>query len=45
VRATTLRTITSAMRQLHEDEGTAFIAYWTEILINRVHHGAGYTAR
>jgi hypothetical protein len=33
------------MRQLHEDEGTAFIACWTEILINRVHHGAGCTAR
>jgi hypothetical protein len=32
----TLRTITLAMRR---------IAYWTEILINRVHHGAGYTAR
>jgi hypothetical protein len=39
----TLRTITSAIR--HEDEGKAFIAYWTEILINRVRHGAGYTAR
>jgi hypothetical protein len=23
----------------------AFIAYWTDILINRVHHGAGHTAR
>jgi|ERR1700674_4002873 hypothetical protein len=45
VRATTLQAITSAMRQLDEDEGKAFIAYWTEILINRVHHGAGYTAR
>jgi hypothetical protein len=41
----TLRTITSAMRQLHDDEGKAFIAYRTEILINRERHGAGYTAR
>jgi hypothetical protein len=41
----TLRTITSAMRQLHDDEGKAFIAYRTEILINREQHGAGYTAR
>jgi hypothetical protein len=41
----TLRAITLAMRQLHADEGKAFIAYWTEVLINRVHHGAGYTAR
>jgi hypothetical protein len=23
----------------------AFVGYWTEILINRVHHGAGHTAR
>jgi hypothetical protein len=41
----TLRTITSAMRELHEDEGKAFIAYRIEILVDRVHHGAGYTAR
>jgi hypothetical protein len=41
----TLRTITSAMRELREDEGKAFIAYRIEILVGRVHHGAGYAAR
>jgi len=45
VRAMTLRTITSAMRELHEDKGKAFIADRIEILVDRVHHGAGYTAR
>jgi hypothetical protein len=36
-----VRTITSAMRELHEDNGKAFIANRMEISIDRVHHGAG----
>jgi hypothetical protein len=29
------------MRELHEDDGKAFIACRMEFLIDRVHHGAG----